>query len=88
MLKDYKYITPVLNTDAGNIVYGQFTQSISRDAIEIDPNEIQFGTESFKYFVGDNSLTILSSWDSFPGVNLEYRLKRYSLDGERLISID
>ena len=88
MLKDYKYITPVLNTDAGNIVYGQFTQPIFRDAIEIDPNEIQFGTESFKYFVGDNSLTILSSWDSFPGVNLEYRLKRYSLDGERLISID
>ena len=78
----YKYITPALldvNEDKKNyIIYSQFTQTISRDPITIDPNEIHFGRNYFKYFVGDNSLTMLTSWESFPGVSLEYKLERYS----------
>lgn len=81
-LGNYKYITPALlveNKDKKNyIIYSQFTQTISRDPITIDPNEIHFGRNYFKYFVGDNSLTMLTSWESFPGVSLEYKLERYS----------
>jgi hypothetical protein len=64
-LGNYKYITPALlveNEDKKNyIIYSQFTQTISRDPITIDPNEIHFGRNYFKYFVGDNSLTMLTS---------------------------
>lgn len=81
-LGNYKYITPALlveNEGKKNyIIYSQFTQTISRDPITIDPNEIHFGRNYFKYFVGDNSLTMLTSWESFPGVSLEYKLERYS----------
>lgn len=64
-LGNYKYITPALlveNKGKKNyIIYSQFTQTISRDPITIDPNEIHFGRNYFKYFVGDNSLTMLTS---------------------------
>jgi hypothetical protein len=64
-LGNYKYITPALlveNEGKKNyIIYSQFTQTISRDPITIDPNEIHFGRNYFKYFVGDNSLTMLTS---------------------------
>lgn len=83
-LTDKKYITPALlvkdNDEDKYIIYNQFTQVISRNPIIIDPNEISFGKDYFKYFVGDSSLTILSSWKSFPGVNLEYQLWRYAVD--------
>ena len=90
--KDGWYITPALlvevekkNEETGEtekeskyIIYSQFTQKISRNPVKIIPGDIKFGEDYFKYFVGDDSLTIVSSWESFPGVNLEYSLERYS----------
>lgn len=81
-LGDSKYITPALlvknENEENYIIYSQFTQAISRNPITINTKKIKFGESYFKYFVGDSSLTILASWESFPGVNLEYQLKRYS----------
>lgn len=85
---DMHYITPALKVVNGEnvsyIIYEQFTQSISKNPIIVNTDEITLGNEVFKYYVDENSLTLMLNWNSFPNTVLKYRLSRYLVDDSQI----
>lgn len=74
---DFKYITPALRVGDKYIVYDQFNQEINRNLQKIDLNKFEFGTNLYKYYVNNDSLTLEFNYIGYPGLHLQYQMYRF-----------